>query len=218
MLKKEKEREEKNISLEEKKLYNENYKKYAEERDNDLNNRRNEKIMEKEAKEKNIAKLKNELEQLNKELKIFMKAYNEAENNLMNLDDDEEQLRNKFGFYNKKNNQNKKAIKLLGETYENTMKTYKEEFNLMMKNKTEFKKQDSFLDLKKKKINEMNSRILCIKCNTNQRDVIFCECSHLTLCRYCLEDMAEEKGNRTKAFCPACNIMSRRFFFIKTDK
>ena len=94
------------------------------------------------------------------------------------------------------------------------MKNYSEEFKSMTENKEEFMKKDALLEKKKKIINEMNSKILCIKCNSNERDVIFCECSHLTICRSCLEELAEEKG-KSKAICPACNIMSRRFFYIK---
>ena len=215
LLKKEKEKEEKNKLFEEKKKFIGNYEKYAKERDIDLENKKKEKIKEKEEKENNIKMLKNISIKLNRDEKIYIKAYNEVEQDSMNMDDKEEIIRSKLGHANKKYNQNKKSIKKLEDSYENNMKNYSKEFNSMMKNEEEFNQKDTLLEKKKKKINEMNSKILCIKCNSNERDVIFCECSHLTICRSCLEELAEEKG-KSKAICPACNIMSRRFFYIKT--
>ena len=132
------------------------------------------------------------------------------------MDDEEENLRSKLAYTNKKVTQTKKSIKKIDDLYENNIKNYSEEFDSIMNNQKIFMEKDDFLEKKKKKINEMNSKILCIKCNSNERDVIFCECSHLTICRSCLEELAEEKG-KFKAICPGCNIMSRRFFFIKNE-
>ena len=216
LLKKEKEREEKNKLFEDKKKYNENYKKYAEKRDKDLENKNEEKTKEKEAKENNIKILKNDSIKLNRDEKIFIKSYNEVEQYSINMDDEEENLRSKLAYTNKKVTQTKKSIKKVDDLYENNIKNYSEEFDSIMNNQKIFMEKDDFLEKKKKKINEMNSKILCIKCNSNERDVIFCECSHLTICRSCLEELAEEKG-KFKAICPGCNIMSRRFFFIKNE-
>lgn len=213
MLKKEKEMQEKNKLIEEKNLYNENFEKYSEEIRNKLDNTIKMKKMEIESKINNINKLKDELIRIKKDENIYIKAFNEVEHDSMIMNDKEEEIKNKLMKIKKKLKQRKNAIDELEKLNKTEISYTQEELDLL-ENKDELSKKEKFIDLKRKKISEVHSSIFCSKCNNNKRDVIFGQCNHLTICRECFKEIAEEKGKKTKAVCPACNIMCKRFYFV----
>ena len=214
MIKKEKEMQEKYKLLEEKNAYNENFEKYSEEIKNKLDEKIKMKKLEIEAKINNINKLKNDLIRIKKDENIYIKAFNEVEHDTMIMNDKEEEIKNKIMKIKKKLKHRRNAIEEL-KKLNNTEMQYTQEELYLLENKDELIKKEKIVDEKRKKISEIRSSIFCTKCNNNKRDVIFGQCNHLTLCRECFREIAEEKNRKIKAICPVCNIICKRFYFVE---
>ena len=72
------------------------------------------------------------------------------------------------------------------------------------------------LNVAKEKLKKLKENIFCINCNKNRREVIFCGCKHLMLCKNCFEKSLEDK-KKLKANCPSCKMLCKKFFFISYE-
>ena len=217
-LKKEKEFEEKERILEEKRIYNENYEVIFAESNNKFTNIKNNIKKETEIKKKKNERGRNDLEQLRLEEQNYIEMHNNLENDKMLDDDMKDKLKIKL-------NNNKKLIANKRRDFENLERVNNEKLNKyklrkdfkILGNKEEIENKRRIIKEKENYIQLLYLDIFCYICHNNKREVIFCECSHLMVCRECLKDISEEKGLKTKAICPACKKLCKRFFFVTNE-
>ena len=223
LIKKEKDVQDKKQKLEEKNNYNLNFEKTFE----ILNEQNNKNISEKNIEiEKKMNNIKRQREKIN-ELIQEDKKYNE---NLQKIEEEktkskliEEQLKIRMHHGRKKIND---LIRFNRELQQDNIKKEKDndndnDYNNIKEEKNygnieELNEAKNKLNKLKEKLKNLESDIFCFNCNIKRREVIFGECSHLTLCKDCLSSFIE-KGNKMKARCPVCKILCKRFFFINYD-
>jgi len=218
LMKKEKEVEERKRQMEEKDDYNKNFEerfnKLKEEKENIINEKKNEierKIAENE-------KLRSERSQIFQNEQSCLDEKYSVEKKRKNMELWEEDL--------------KKTIRKIKTNIEITKRTIRDYESINQKiegrcnkyglnedlkislDKDEIKIRTDKLIEKRKLVNSLNNNIFCCICHIKKKNVIFCECSHLMICKNCLDSNSEKKGNKIKASCPACKRLCKKFFFI----
>ena len=219
LLKKEKEAEEKKKLIEEKKTYIENFdaifSQLKEKYSNLINNKT--KIIEKKKKE--IEEKRNILNQLEQDEQNCIEIYENVENVQKGKKNYEEELKSKIIRYKRDIAKKKNCIQSLDrecllDKNDLNRRTLNDELKIM-NNKEEKEKREKQLEEKEQNLKEIKADIFCCLCHERNREIIFCDCSHLMICEQCLHKISDKKGNKIKATCPACKILCRKFFFVK---
>ena len=219
LLKKEKEAEEKKKLLEEKKIYNENFNTIFSQLKEKYSNIINNKTKIIEEKKKEIERKRNIINQMKQDKQNCIEIYENVENDRKRKKNIEEELKSKIFRYKREISLKKNCIESLDRDFlldknEYNRRTLDDELKII-NNKEEIEKREKQLEEKEQKLKEIKSDIFCCSCHERNREVIFCECSHLMICIPCLHKISEEKGKKIKATCPACKRLCRKFFYVK---
>ena len=218
LTKKENDVEEKKKLIEEKKNYNlefrNNYATLVEK----YNQIIAEKKLELENKTKNIQKEKETLNDLSNKIIINKETLKKIEEKKINDKKIEERLKEDINKKKKKLNNLENANKELEQKnirIKNELDITFMQDKLNLENEMQLNESKKELEKLKEKIKKWKDNIFCIECNERRREVIF-DCSHLMLCKECLSKYLINQ-NKTKAQCPICKKISRRFFEISYD-
>ena len=218
LMKKEKEVDERKRQIEEKDDYNKNFEerfnKLKEEKDNIINEKKNEierKIAENE-------KLRSERSQVFQNEQSCLDEKYSVEKEKKNMELWEEDLKRTIRKIKTNIEITKRTIRdfeSINQKIEERCSKYglNEDFKILL-DKDEIKSRTERLVEKRKIVNSLNNNIFCCLCHIKKKNVIFCECSHLMICKNCLDSNSEKKGNKIKASCPACKRLCKKFFFI----
>ena len=218
LMKKEKEVDERKRQIEEKDDYNKNFEerfnKLKEEKDNIINEKKNEierKIAENE-------KLRSERSQIFQNEQSCLDEKYSVEKEKKNMEIWEEDLKRTIRKIKTNIEITKRTIRdfeSINQKIEERCSKYglNEDLKILL-DKDEIKSRTDRLVEKRKIVNSLNNNIFCCLCHIKKKNVIFCECSHLMICKNCLDSNSEKKGNKIKASCPACKRLCKKFFFI----
>ena len=218
LMKKEKEVEERRRQIEEKDDYNNNFEerfnKLKEEKDNIINEKKNE-IERKKAENEKLRSERSQIFQ-NEQSCLDEKYSVEKEKKSMELwEEDLKKTMRKIKTNMEITKRTIRDLESINQKLEERCNKYglKEDLKILL-NKDEIKSRTDRLIEKRKIVNSLNNNIFCCICHIKKKNVIFCECSHLMICKSCLDSNSEKKGNKIKASCPACKRLCKKFFFI----
>ena len=218
LIKKEKEIEERKRLIEEKDDYNKNFEerfnKLKEEKDNIIN----EKKKEIEGKIAENEKLRSERSQIFQNEQSCLDEKYSVEKEKKNMELWEEDLKRTIRKIKTNTEITKRTIRDIeskNQKIEERCSKYglNEDLKILL-DKDEIKSRAERMIEKRKIVNSLNNNIFCCICHIKKKNVIFCECSHLMICKNCLDSNSEKKGNKIKASCPACKRLCKKFFFI----
>ena len=144
--------------------------------------------------------------------------YNNVEKDKLISEDMENKLSMKINNYKKLISIKNRDIANFNKVNNAKLDKYKLRKDLkILGDKEEIERRRRNIKEKENNIKSLYLDIFCFICHKNKREVIFCECSHLTVWRECLKEISEEKGFKTKAVCPVCKKYCKKFFFVTNE-